>query len=79
MQLPRRQMAGPLDGVAPQPLEDIPRLAETGRVCRAHPDPVRVPAVELGIDQRCDVDAIDHDVLDLAVYVDVDQLDPPAS
>jgi len=32
--------------------------------------------VELGLDQRPDVDTIDREVHDLAVDVDVDQLDP---
>jgi hypothetical protein len=32
----RRQAPGPFDGVAPETPEDVPRLAETGRVCRAH-------------------------------------------
>jgi len=56
----RRQAPGPFDGIAPEPPQDVPRLAETGRVCRAHLGPVGVPPVELRIDQWPDVDAIDR-------------------
>ena len=72
-----RQAPGPFGGLAPHPPEDVPRLAETGRVCRAHLGPVGVPPVELRIDQRRDVDAIDRHILDLAVDVHADQFDAP--
>ena len=39
--------------------------------------PGRVPPVQLGVDERPDVDAIDRHVHDLAVDVDVDHLDAP--
>jgi hypothetical protein len=71
----RSQAAGPFDGPAPEPLEDVPPLAEAGRVGRAHLGPVGIPPVELGVDQGPDVDAIDCQVLDLAVDVHVAQLD----
>ncbi|MFN0283000.1 MAG: hypothetical protein ACKVZ6_13670 [Kineosporiaceae bacterium] len=34
------------------------------------------PAVELGLDQRTDVDPVDRHALDLAGDLDVDQLEP---
>jgi hypothetical protein len=71
----RRQAAGPRHRLVPEPPEDFPRLAEAGRVFGAHPDPVGAPAVKLGLDQRADVDPVDGDVHDLAIDVDVDQLD----
>src|SRR6266700_4110021 len=73
----RSQAAGPLNGLGPQPLEDVPRLAEPGRVRRAHLGPAGITPVELGVDQGPDVNSVDPQVLDLAVNVDVDQLDAP--
>src|SRR5262245_46841359 len=67
------QAAGPRYGLVPQPLEDVPCLAEACRVCRAHLGPVRIPPVKLGVDQRPDVDTVDGQVHDFAVYVDVGQ------
>ena len=61
-------------GLAPEPLKDVPRLAQPGRVRRAHLGPVRIPPGELGLDQRPDVDPVDGHVHDLAVDVDVDEL-----
>ncbi len=59
----------------PQPLQDGPRLAEAVAVVGSHLRPLGHPAVQLGLDQRRDVDAVDDDVLQLAVDLDVDQLD----
>src|SRR5262245_39822141 len=73
----RLQAAGAFDGLSPQPLDDIPRLAEPSRVCRAHLDPIRIAPVEFGVDQGPDVDAVDGHVHDLAVDVDVDQFYAP--
>ena len=39
--------------------------------------PVGIAPVELGVDQGPDVDAIDRQIVDLAVDVDVEQLDAP--
>ena len=75
MQRLRRQATGPRHRLVPEPPEDLPRLAEPGRVLRAHLDPVGLPAVKLGLDQRADVDPVDGDVHDLAVDGDVDQFD----
>jgi hypothetical protein len=61
-------------GLAPEPLKDVPRLAQPGRGRRAHLGPVRIPPGELGLDQRPDVDPVDGHVHDLAVDVDVDEL-----
>src|SRR5260370_5510408 len=69
------QPAGPSDGLSPEPLDDVPRLAEASWVCRAHLGPVGIPPVELGVDQRSDVDTIDRQVHDLALYVGIDHLD----
>jgi hypothetical protein len=71
----RVQPAGALDGPRPQPLDDVPRLAEAGRFRRAHPGALRVLPVELSLDQWADVDAVDPDVEDVAVEVDVVQID----
>src|SRR5262249_37527110 len=70
------QAAGPGDGAVPEPVEGVPGGPEAGRCCGAHRGPVRVAPVQLGVDQRCDVDTVDRDVEDLAVDVDVGQLDP---
>jgi len=40
-----------------------------------HPGPVGHAAIELGLDQRADVDAVDRHILDLAADLDVDQLE----
>jgi hypothetical protein len=67
----RRQAAGPGDGLVPEPLHGVPRLAEARRVRRAHLGPVGVALVQLGVDQRPDVDTVDRHVLDFAGDVDV--------
>ena len=71
VQLVGRKRAGALDGAGPEPLDDVPGLAVAGGVGRAHLGPVGVPPVELGLDERRDVDAVDADVLDVAGDVDV--------
>jgi len=43
---------------------------------RVHLRAVGHPAVELGLDQRTDVDPVDGHALDLAGDLDVDQLEP---
>ena len=53
----------------------VPRFAEACGVGRAHLGPVRIPPVEFGLDQRPDVDAVDRQVHDLAVDIDVAKLD----
>jgi hypothetical protein len=65
------------DGLVPEPLEDAPRVADAGRVCRAHLGPAGIPPIQLGVHQGPDVDAIDRLVHDLAVDVNVDQFDAP--
>ena len=71
----REPCPGPGSTVSlPQPLEDGPRLAEPVGVGRPHLHPVGVAAVELGLHQRHDVDAVDPEVLDLAADVHVDHL-----
>src|SRR5680860_949522 len=69
------QPTGPIDGLAPESLDDVPRLAEASRVSGAHLRSVGIPPVELGVDQGSDVNTTDRQVLDLAVDVDVDELD----
>jgi hypothetical protein len=49
--------------------DDIPCLLEADGVCWAHLGAIGISPVELGVDQRADVDAIDRHVLDLAVDV----------
>ena len=69
----RGHPARPRDGLLPQPLEDVPGLAEPVGIGRAHPGPIRITAVEFGFHQRHDVDAVDPHVLDQAVDVHVHQ------
>lgn len=52
-----------------------PRLAEPVAVVGAHLRPIGHPTVELGLDERCDVHAVDDDVLQLPVDPHVEQLD----
>jgi hypothetical protein len=47
---------------------------ETSLVCWAHLGPIRIPPVELGVDQGRDVDTVDRDIVDFAVNIDIDQL-----
>jgi hypothetical protein len=72
-----RQPLGPLDRRRPHPFDDRPRLAEAVRVGRVELRPFRVAPVQLGLDERHDIDAVDPDVADLAV--DVDILQPRAA
>ncbi|ODU04495.1 MAG: hypothetical protein ABS81_09470 [Pseudonocardia sp. SCN 72-86] len=76
MQQLGRQGAGTIDGLRPQPLDRVPGRPETGDVDRAHGGAQRVPSVELGLDQRPHVDAVDREALDPAV--DLDLTDPRA-
>jgi hypothetical protein len=69
------QAARPFDGLAPEPFEDVPGRTEAGWVSRAHLGPVGISPVQLGFDQRADVDPVDGHVHDFAVDVDVDQFD----
>jgi hypothetical protein len=65
--------AGPVHGLLPQPLEDIPGLAVPVRIGRAHLGAIRVAAVEFGLHQGHDVDPVDRDVLEQAVDFHVHQ------
>src|SRR5262245_3517928 len=70
-----RGAPGALDGDGPTRLEDRPRPAKAVRVARAHLRPVRVQAVELRVDERRDVDAVDAHVPDVTVDVEVPKVD----
>lgn len=72
-----RQPLGALYGRRPRLLDDPPRRAEAASVGRVELRPFRVAPVQLGLHERHDVDAIDPDVADLAV--DVDILEPRAA
>ena len=69
------QRARPFLGAGPEPLEDLPRFLEALDGGRMHLGPVGHAAVELGLDQRADVDAVDRHIFDLAGDLDVDQLE----
>jgi hypothetical protein len=77
VQQPGRQAPGVLDGLGPETVKDVPRLAESGRVGWAHLGPVGAPPVELRLNERPEVDAVDRHVLDRAVDLDVAKLDAP--
>ena len=77
MQLVLGECPGALDGGGPPRLEDRPGLAEALGVDRPHFCAVRVPPVELGSDERSDVHAVDADIHQVAVDVDVPQVDAP--
>jgi hypothetical protein len=66
-----RQALGALDGGRPRLFDDRPRLAEAVRGGWVELSALRVAPVELGLDERTNVDAVDPDVADLAVDVDV--------
>jgi hypothetical protein len=53
----------------------LPFFQEPGRVNRAHLGPVGVAPVQLGLDQRGDVDPVDGHVHELAGDLDVSHLD----
>ena len=71
----RVEAAGPLDRRRPSPLDDVPGLAEAGRVGGPHLGPVGLAPVELGLDEGCHVDPVEDEVLELAVDVHVAELD----
>ena len=48
-------------------------MAEALRVGGAHERPLRVAPVQLGLDEGCDVDAVDAHVQELAADLDVGQ------
>jgi hypothetical protein len=56
-------------------LDDRPRLAEAVAVVGTHLGPLRHPAVQFGLDQRRDVDAVHDDVPQFATDLDVDEFD----
>jgi hypothetical protein len=70
----RVEAAGALDGQSPAVFQDVPGLAEVVGRPRLHLGVVGIPTHHLGLDQRPDVDAVDDDVLQLAVDLDVEQL-----
>lgn len=72
-----RQRLGARDGGVPTAYDDVPRLPEPGGVRGPHENPVGVAAVELGLDQRCDVHPVDRHLLDVAV--DRHPLEPGAA
>ena len=51
-----------VDGLLPQRLQYVPGFAVSGGVGRAHLGPAGVAAVEFGLHQRRDVDAVDPEV-----------------
>jgi hypothetical protein len=68
-----RQCPGPIDSPRPQPLESSPRFPITVGIHRPHLGPLGLSTIELGPHQRYDVDAVDPQVLDLGVDLDVHQ------
>ncbi len=71
----RVERPGAVDGLTPASFDDLPRRPVARGVGGSHRDPLGVAPVELGHDERGDVDAVDGHVLDLARDLDVDQLD----
>jgi hypothetical protein len=69
------QPSGPGDRLALKPLDDVQSLPKAGWISGTHLGPFGIAPVELGVDERSDVDTIDRHVLDLAIDVDPDQLD----
>jgi hypothetical protein len=69
----RGHPASPLDGLLPQPFEDVPGFAVPVGIGGPHLDPVRVAAVELRLHQGRDVDPVDPQVFDVAADVHVHQ------
>jgi len=59
----RGHPASPLDGLLPQPLEDVPCFAEPVGIGRPHRHAVRVATVEFRLHPEHDVDAVDPQVL----------------
>ena len=60
-----------IHGLLPQPLEDVPRLAETLGVVRLHLRALRIAAIELRLDERPDVHSVHLYVFDLPVDLDI--------
>jgi len=77
MQLLLGECPRTVDGGGPARLEDRPGLAKALGVDGPHLCAVRVPPVELGIDERSDVYAVDADIHQSAVDVDIPQVDTP--
>jgi hypothetical protein len=75
MQLIRREATGSINRTFPKPVQDCPRLSEPVGVYWAHFWPKGIATIQFGLDQRRDVHAIDHEVLDVTVDVDVNQID----
>ncbi len=71
----RVEAPGPLDRRRPPPLDDVPRVAKAGGVGGSHLHPIRLTPVELGLDERRHVDAVEDEALELAVDVHVAELD----
>jgi len=63
----------PRDRLLPQPLEDVPGLAEPVGIGRAHLGATGITAVEFGFHQGHDVDPVDRHILDQAVDLHVHQ------
>ena len=61
----------PLGGRGPVVPQPPPGLPQVGRLIGADQQPHRVPTVQLGLDVRHDLDAVDHEVGDEAVYLGV--------
>jgi hypothetical protein len=66
-----------VDGGVPAAHDDVPCHPKTVGVGRPHEPPVRVAAVELGLDQWTHVDPVDGHIVDVAV--DLDVLQPGAT
>jgi len=75
---PGRHRGHPRAGRLPGPLDGAPRLAQAGRVARAPQLAPGEAPVELGVDQWCHVDPVDHEgrtALDEPRGVDLDVVD----
>jgi hypothetical protein len=71
-----RERLRALDGRVPSASDDVPCSPEPVGVGRSHERAVGVAAVELGVDQRADIDTVDGHVIE--VGVDLDPLEPGA-
>jgi hypothetical protein len=76
VQLVLGQRSGTPDGAVPQPLQSLPGGAEAVRVGRSHRRSFGIADVELLLHIGTDLDAVDHQVLEGAVDLDVRQVDP---
>src|SRR4051794_29277493 len=70
------EATSPLDGAAPEAVDDVPCFPEAGGVGGTHLGPVGMTMIELGLDQGCYIDAVHHDILEITFDADVAQLDP---